>query len=118
VFGTRSRLRRQQHGGFIQQRDYSAPAAGVITTQTATLVGNNGNNDNIGWALGGGMEYAFSNSMSFKVEYLNVSLGNKNNAVTTLSGAPVNAGYTGGDVIALRNSNKFDVVGAGANFRF
>jgi outer membrane immunogenic protein len=102
-------------GGIVQQRDYAvAPGVPVVTT----LAGNNGDDNNVGWALGGGMEYAFSNSMSFKVEYLHVALGNKNNSFTTLPAAAGTSTYAGGDVISLRNQNKFDIVRAGVNFRF
>jgi outer membrane immunogenic protein len=32
-------------------------------------------NTNLGWAAGGGLEYAFANNWSVKLEYLYVDLG-------------------------------------------
>jgi outer membrane immunogenic protein len=79
------------------------PVGGVVI--------NGGNNDdsNIGWALGGGVEYAFSNAWSVKLEYLHVDLGSNNR--TFYQPATTN-------FISINSDNKFDVVRAGVNFRF
>lgn len=52
-----------------------------------------------GWALGGGLEYAFTNNLSAKIEGLYVSVDNGNNVV-------------GG------GNDEFGVIRAGLNFRF
>lgn len=56
-----------------------------------------------GWAIGGGLEYAFTNNIIAGVEYLYVDLGEKN--ITTLAGT----GKTGTDfsVVRARLSYKF-----------
>jgi outer membrane immunogenic protein len=77
---------------------------------TGILVGSNNGGSSTGWTLGGGVEYAFSNNMSFKAEYLHVSLGNKTNTLYTAAGAPTS--------FSFNDKNKFDVVRAGVNFRF
>jgi len=69
-------------------------------------------NSDIGWALGGGIEYAFSNSVSAKIEYLHVELGDNRRTYTPV-GFP-NSTAT----ITTRRSNQFDIVRAGLNFRF
>jgi outer membrane immunogenic protein len=94
--------------GSIIQRDFD----GVATTTLTTLAGTGGNGNNIGWTLGAGMEYAFTNSMSFKVEYLHVDMGSNSRTFATVAPAPV------ASTITVRNENKFDVVRAGVNFRF
>lgn len=83
---------------------------GPFTTTTTTLVGTGDSDSNIGWALGAGMEYAFTNSISFKVEYLHVDLGRNSRTFTTTAPA--------GGLITIRDDNKFDIVRAGVNFRF
>jgi outer membrane immunogenic protein len=94
--------------GSIIQRDFD----GVATTTFTTLAGTGGNGNNIGWTLGAGMEYAFTNSMSFKVEYLHVDMGSNSRTFATVAPAPI------ASTITVRNENKFDVVRAGVNFRF
>ena len=84
------------------------------------FIGNNDNN-NIGWALGLGMEYAFTNNLSAKIEYLHVEFDrNKNQfggaqvvGVTNTGAAILNNGNFGG-----RRENSIDLVRAGLNFRF
>jgi outer membrane immunogenic protein len=75
-----------------------------------------GNNSRVGYAAGGGVEYAFSNAWSAKLEALYVSLGRNNN-----NGA--GGVYNGGtNILTLSNNasskNDFVVVRAGLNYRF
>jgi outer membrane immunogenic protein len=58
---------------------------------------------NTGWTLGGGVEYAFTNNLTMKVEGLYVNLDTENN-------------YTG--IYADRDNAEFGVVRAGLNFKF
>jgi outer membrane immunogenic protein len=82
-------------------------------TAVATYYGNNGS-DNTGWALGGGLEWALTNNMSFKVEYLHSHFGNDSNIYTTTSTtAPYNTVAFVGD-----RNDKVDVVRVGINWRF
>ena len=94
---------------------------GVVATNNV-WVGNNDNN-NIGWALGVGMEYAFTNNLSAKIEYLHVDFDrNKNNwgggthvvGVTNTGAAIVNNGNFSG----RNRNNGIDLVRVGLNFRF
>lgn len=101
--------------GSIVQRDFDGGAPGVALL--TTLPGTGGNGNNIGWTLGAGMEYAFTNSMSFKLEYLHVDMGSNSRTFTALAGFPGST-VLGGETITVRNENKFDVVRAGVNFRF
>ncbi|MFC4172895.1 outer membrane protein [Microvirga sp. GCM10011540] len=65
-----------------------------------------GSNDDVstGWTLGGGVEYAFTNNLTAKVEGLYVNLDTSNN------------NYFG--YYADRNNAEFGVVRAGLNFKF
>jgi len=71
-----------------------------------------GNNDvRAGWTLGGGVEYAFTNNWTAKVEglYVNIDRGNKAGAITT----------NGIVYTATQSSDSaFGVVRAGLNYKF
>jgi outer membrane immunogenic protein len=101
--------------GSVIQRDFVEGAPGVFAVTETGLLGTGGNGNNIGWTLGAGVEYAFSNSMSVKLEYLHVDLGSNSRTFAALPGF---GGVAGGETITVRNENKFDVVRAGVNFRF
>jgi len=77
-------------------------------TQFANFTTSDSNR--IGWTLGAGAEYAFTNNITAKLEYLYVDLGGRNRTYTDAA----NPGYTftGG------NGNKFHVVRAGLNYKF
>jgi outer membrane immunogenic protein len=62
-----------------------------------------------GWTAGVGMEYALTNNLSFKTEYLFVDLGRKN---------LYSANYGRGTTAALDVETRFHVVRAGLNYRF
>jgi outer membrane immunogenic protein len=62
-----------------------------------------------GWTAGLGIEYALTNNISFKTEYLFVDLGDK-----TL----YSADYGGGSFARLDVDTRFHVVRAGLNYRF
>jgi outer membrane immunogenic protein len=114
----------------IAQRDYyencttpggggACAANGTFTvTNTRALSSGGNSNSNVGWALGGGVEYAFTNSISFKLEYLHVKLGNNSHTFSTLASAAPGATMAAGNTITVRDNNKFDVVRAGINYRF
>jgi outer membrane immunogenic protein len=61
-----------------------------------------------GWTAGIGIEYALTNNISFKTEYLYVDLGDKN--LLTLGGP--------GAGVRLDVETRFHVVRAGMNYRF
>ncbi|HEY8580164.1 MAG TPA: outer membrane beta-barrel protein, partial [Beijerinckiaceae bacterium] len=67
-----------------------------------------------GWTLGGGIEHAFSNNWTVKLEYLYVDLdrGGRNDLTTTFAPRQ-NVVFTGG-----RNEDNFHVVRVGLNYKF
>ncbi len=74
----------------------------------ASIPGFSGAEDTrVGWTAGAGVEYAFTNNLSAKVEYLHVDLGKFDCGLSC--GAPV-----GPDDVKFQS----DIVRAGLNFRF
>jgi outer membrane immunogenic protein len=84
-------------------------AYGDIGSGSSVLVGPNGafvgssDSTNTGWVVGGGIEYAFTNNLTAKLEGLYVNLDTENN----------NFG-----AFADNNNAEFGVVRAGLNYKF
>jgi outer membrane immunogenic protein len=84
---------------------YSTPGTPI----GGTFVSNR-NNTEWGWTLGAGIEHAFSNNWTAKLEYLYVNLDSGNtNIVNTL-----NTAYS----FSSRADDKFHVVRVGLNYKF
>jgi outer membrane immunogenic protein len=79
--------------------------AGVPTFFTA----NNGNNMRVGYAVGAGVEYAFTPNWSVKVEYLFADLGRNNRTYLAPGGL---SGFT------VNNREQDHIIRAGLNYRF
>ena len=63
-----------------------------------------------GWTTGVGIEYAFTNNMSFKAEYDYMNFGSRTATINgSIAGAPFSAG--------IQNNLQINVVKAGLNFR-
>jgi outer membrane immunogenic protein len=62
-----------------------------------------------GWTVGGGAEYAVTNNLSVKAEYLYVDLGDNTYWTRDVGGTPI---------VRISNDTKFSVVRAGVNYRF
>jgi len=69
----------------------------------------NGDDTRTGWTLGGGLEYAFTDNLTARVEGLYVNLGKSGN-----NGFVYDAAYLGND----RKDTEFGVVRAGLNYKF
>jgi outer membrane immunogenic protein len=108
----------------------AAAAAGALVTPTWNNWGRDRNN--VGWTIGGGVEWAFTNNLTVKLEALYVDLDNGNNrnnnwwtagvnqiVGVTNTGAPVRSGALAGWGTNNRGGNDdFFVVRAGINFKF
>jgi outer membrane immunogenic protein len=79
-----------------------------VTTTTYT---RNGNGNKVGWALGGGLEYALTPNLLTKIEYLHAQFGNGGN--TYSSGLIDDCQNFFGD-----SKNSIDIVRVGLNYRF
>lgn len=71
-----------------------------------------GDGENIGFTVGAGVEYAFTNNISMKVEGLYVDFSDDNNGRNRRNNNLGRVNFTGND------SREFGLVRAGLNFRF
>jgi outer membrane immunogenic protein len=92
---------------------------GTIGFPTAPAVVLNGTSStsrtSLGYALGGGVEYAFWNNWSLKAEYLYYNLGRHS---TTVGGSFTNFAPTTGGFSTASVRNDGHIVRAGLNYRF
>ncbi len=74
----------------------------------------NNSSTKVGWTVGGGLEHAFTNNWSAKLEYGYVNFGTSSGTanVLTAGGAPT------GNTATSRLRNDFHTVRAGINYRF
>ncbi|MBS7698924.1 MULTISPECIES: outer membrane beta-barrel protein [unclassified Chelatococcus] len=84
-----------------------APTAGLFGT-----VGKSGSGYRYGWALGAGAEYAVTDDISVKGEFLHVQMKGRNVAAAPLDSA------TAGVAFGARNSSAVQMFRAGLNYRF
>jgi outer membrane immunogenic protein len=82
----------------------SAPGLGSITSAFPAQ---------LGWTVGGGVEYAFTEAISAKGEYLFVQLGNSNCPQATVGCLPPAA-----NGVATIHALYENLVRAGVNYRF
>ena len=114
------------NGSQLPAAFYVSPAAAAFgsTVGTGGFFGKNNNND-VGWVLGAGVEYAFTNNLTVKLEGLWVSMDNNNNnnfgfangiVGVSNTGAPIrsNAFFGGNN----NNDNEFFVARIGVNWKF
>jgi len=94
--------------------DYYAPLA-TPGLPSASYSNSNGAGSRSGYALGGGVEYAFTNNWTAKVEYLYVDLGGRKYASYA---SPALAVAGTGFTTNSRNSGQFSVVRLGVNYKF
>ena len=81
------------------------------TSTTTTTYTRTGNGNKVGWALGGGLEYALTENLSTKIEYLHAQFGNGGNGYS--SGILEDCQTFFGD-----SKNSIDIVRVGLNYRF
>ena len=70
-----------------------------------------GSGNNFGWALGGGLEYALTENISTKIEYLHAQFSNGGNGYSSSAGDDCQRFF--GD-----SKNSIDIVRVGLNYRF
>jgi len=99
----------------------SAPAAAAGAAVTPAFVARNNNNNDVGWVLGAGVEYAFTNNLTVKLEglWVNLDRGNNNNFAggaigVSNTGAPIFGGVFGN----RHNDDDFFVARVGVNWKF
>ena len=101
-------------GGLAYGQAVANSSASIFDGSNTDLFAGDGSGTRTGYTVGGGLEYAFTNNISGKAEYLYYNLGTSTYAV-----APANA-VAAGEGITTSASQKFDgsLVRAGLNVRF
>ena len=69
----------------------------------------------VGWTVGAGVEYAITNNITIKGEYLYYNLGSNNNTISPLSSFP---GSPIGSYITAKMTYEGSIVRAGVNYKF
>jgi len=110
AFGDIGRNRNGSGAFAVTQPGFVNPfTGGVVGATTTTFLGaSGGSSSNVGWTLGGGVEYAVWQNWSIKAEYLYYNLGNgkNNNTFTPFLGTTGHKNQDG------------NIVRAGLNYRF
>ena len=83
----------------------------LTDTATGASASFSNNNTNTGWTAGGGLEWAFTNNWTARVEYDYVGLSNQTFVV------PAGFGAATGDVVTTNNRN-IQMVTVGVNYLF
>ena len=81
----------------------------VVTT--TTTYSRTGNGNKVGWALGGGLEYALTENLSTKIEYLHAQFSNGGNMYS-------NPDYIDCQAFLGNHKNSIDILRIGLNYRF
>jgi outer membrane immunogenic protein len=100
-------------GGLAYGQAVATSSASIFDGTNTDLFAGDGSGTRYGYAVGGGLEYAFTNNISGKVEYIYYNLG-----TATFAVAPANA-VAAGEGIATTASQKFDggIVRVGLNLK-
>jgi outer membrane immunogenic protein len=91
-------------GGWAYGQTTTSLSAGALGASVSASF----DHDKSGWTLGGGLEYALTNSLTFKTEYLYMDLGTDNITSGALLGIPY----------SIEETTTVHLVRAGLNFRF
>ena len=92
---------------------FGFPTAGTPVLGGAVHAGSD-TQTRVGFAVGGGLEYAFGNNWSLKAEYLYVNLGSERHDVPLIAPGGVASGYSWSNTDRLREN----IVRAGINYKF
>ena len=102
------------YGELGSQRNGTATFFAPNGAQGATFTQGGGSDTRVGYALGAGLEYAFTQNWTAKVEYIYADLGgDKRRIYTDLTGANPNFNF-----IASKQSSSTNIVRVGLNYKF
>jgi outer membrane immunogenic protein len=101
-------------GGLAYGQVSTAGYSSTYDGSNTDLFSGDASGTRVGFAVGGGVEYAFTNNLSAKLEYLYYDLGTANFAVS-----PANS-VAAGEGIFINGHQKYDgnIVRVGLNYRF
>ena len=115
--------------GFYTDGPAARFAGSLVAPTTNGFFLDSRNNGNVGWTVGGGVEYAFTNNITAKIEglYVNFDRNRRDNNGCCFTGTEVvGVSNTGAAIVTNgfgfgngnRNRDDFGVVRAGLNFKF
>ena len=90
----------------------TSPVSTIICVVGAPCLGGQTSNTSAGWTAGGGIEWAVTNHVTLKAEYLHIAL--PDSAIVMRALAPA----TGNATVTANFRNQYDIVRVGANWRF
>ncbi len=105
--------------GATDDENRNIPAAAFFTSPTARsraqrlANGSESESSDIGWTVGGGVEYAFTRNLTARVEGLYVKIGEEGSNIVGVTNRGQAIRQTGGDA-----TGEFGLVRGGVNFRF
>jgi len=92
--------------GTVKTSDTFSSFGGTTPASTSSTTGRSG------WTVGGGLEYAYGNNWSAKIEYLYVDLGSFNSSIPSCAGCAV------GSDITVNHKYTDNIVRVGLNYKF
>ena len=95
-------------GGWVGNNGFT-----ITDVNTGASISTSGNNNVSGWLFGGGLEWAFTDNWSLKVEYDYLGLGNRTFTATGLVFPRL-----AGDTFTTSGNNNVQMVTVGLNYRF
>lgn len=106
--------------GFAMDRVlFYGTAGGVFGNEQTTLNGTNTTHTQAGWTAGVGVEYAFTDNWTAKLEYLYADLGSTSASGICVIGACVKAPFTATGIPFNLNASLTDsLVRVGVNYKF
>jgi outer membrane immunogenic protein len=91
---------------------FAVGATAINCVAGPACLGGRSTNTSAGWTAGAGAEWAATNTVSLKLEYLHIALPDSTVVMTAIAPA------TGNATVTANFRNQFDIVRAGANWRF
>jgi outer membrane immunogenic protein len=88
----------------------------IFCPASAVCLANAESHTEVGWTAGGGIEYAVTNAVSLKVEYLHVDLGSQ--TFRLVAQQPQVAPSTGNGFVTAKYENDYNIVRVGVNAKF
>jgi outer membrane immunogenic protein len=114
VFGTAGLAYGQtgESANFFSNGTFIGATTAIHCVAGSPCLGGQGSNTLAGWTAGAGVEWAATNRVTLKLEYLHIALPDSTMVMSAVAPA------TGNATVTANFRNQFDIVRAGINLRF